>query len=166
MTGPRVRQVNVEAAEFKEALDVSFMQMLHCFRMNCLMQLSESRSCVTCLRVSAKSLSCVSLFVMLWTGSLQPWDSPGENTGVGCHALLQGIFLTQGLNPCLLSLLHWQTGSLPLAPLGKPSYKRNVDCAEYQIPRGPELCLLGPVLPVSGMVASTNLVLSKYLVNE
>ena len=30
------------------------------------------------------------------------WDSPGKNTGVGCHALLEGIFLTQGLNPCLL----------------------------------------------------------------
>ena len=44
--------------------------------------------------------------------------SPGENTGVGCHALLQGIFLTQRLNPCLLSLLHWQTGSLPLSHLG------------------------------------------------
>ena len=31
-----------------------------------------------------------------------PWDSPGRNTGVGCHALLQGIFLTQGLNPGVL----------------------------------------------------------------
>ena len=30
------------------------------------------------------------------------WDSPGKNTGVDCHALLQGIFLTQGSNPCLL----------------------------------------------------------------
>ena len=29
---------------------------------------------------------------------LCPWDSPGKNAGVGCHALLQGIFLTQGLN--------------------------------------------------------------------
>jgi len=38
---------------------------------------------------------------------------------VGCHALFQGIFLTQGLNPCLLRLLHWQVGSLPLAPHGK-----------------------------------------------
>jgi len=27
------------------------------------------------------------------------WDSPGKNTGVGCHALLQEIFLTQGSNP-------------------------------------------------------------------
>ena len=30
---------------------------------------------------------------------LCPWDSPGRNPGVDCHALLQGIFLTQGLNP-------------------------------------------------------------------
>ena len=30
---------------------------------------------------------------------LCPWDSPGKNTGVGCHALLQGIFPTQGSNP-------------------------------------------------------------------
>ena len=32
------------------------------------------------------------------------------------HALLQGIFLTQGSNMHLLPLLHWQVGSLPLAP--------------------------------------------------
>ena len=31
-----------------------------------------------------------------------PWNSPGKNTGVGCHSLLQGIFPTQGLNPGLL----------------------------------------------------------------
>ena len=37
---------------------------------------------------------------------------------VGFHALLQGIFPTQGLNVCLLCLLHWHKGSLPLAPLG------------------------------------------------
>ena len=30
---------------------------------------------------------------------LCPWDSLGKNTGVGCHFLLEGIFLTQGLNP-------------------------------------------------------------------
>ena len=38
-------------------------------------------------------------------------ESPGKNTGVGCHALLQGIFLTQGWNPHLLCLLNWQAGS-------------------------------------------------------
>ena len=37
-----------------------------------------------------------------------------KNTGVGCHALLQGIFPTQGLNLRLLCLLHWQASSLPL----------------------------------------------------
>ena len=31
-----------------------------------------------------------------------PWDFPGKDTGVGCHFLLQGIFLSQGLNPGLL----------------------------------------------------------------
>ena len=41
-------------------------------------------------------------------------------TGVGCHALLQGIFPTQGLNPGLLHLLYWQVGCLPLVPPGKP----------------------------------------------
>ena len=53
------------------------------------------------------------LTVTLWTAAcmhLCPWDFPGKDTGVGCQALLQGIFLTQGLNPCLLCLLHWQAG--------------------------------------------------------
>ena len=49
-----------------------------------------------------------------------PWDSPSKNTRVGYHFLLQGTFPTQGLNLCLLHLLHWQVGSLPLAPPGKP----------------------------------------------
>ena len=53
-------------------------------------------------------------------GSSVHGDSPGKNTRVGCHALLQGIFPTPGSNPCLLSILHWQVGSLPLAPSGKP----------------------------------------------
>ena len=41
-----------------------------------------------------------------------------ESTGVGCHALLQGTFLTQGWNPHLLHVLPWQASSLPLAPPG------------------------------------------------
>ena len=43
-----------------------------------------------------------------------------KNTGVGCCALLQGIFLTQGSKLHLLHLLYWQVSSLPLAPPGKP----------------------------------------------
>ena len=54
---------------------------------------------------------------VLWPARLLcPWGFPGKNTGVDCHVLLQGIFLTQGLNYCLLCLLHWWVGSLPLAP--------------------------------------------------
>ena len=47
-------------------------------------------------------------------------DFPGKNTGVGCHALLQGTFPIQGLNLYLLCLLHWQAGSLPLVSPRKP----------------------------------------------
>ena len=42
---------------------------------------------------------------------------PGKNTEVSCHFLLQGIFLTQGSNLCLL---HWEVDSLPLNHLGNP----------------------------------------------
>ena len=45
---------------------------------------------------------------------LCPWDFSGKNTGVDCHALLQGIFLTQGLNTCLLYLLPWEANSRDL----------------------------------------------------
>ena len=58
--------------------------------------------------------SCLSL-CNLWAVARQvplSMDSPGKNTGVGCHALLQGIFPTQGSNLCLLCLLRWQAGSL------------------------------------------------------
>ena len=69
--------------------------------------------------------SCVQLFVIPRTVAHQAPLSMGfcrhESTGVGCHFLLQGIFPIQGLNLCLLCLLHWQTGSLPLAPPGKPN---------------------------------------------
>ena len=54
-------------------------------------------------------------------GILCPWNFPGKNTGMGCHVLLQGIFLTQGLNQ---SLLHWQVSSSPPAPPGKPLLSR------------------------------------------
>ena len=72
------------------------------------------RVCVTCMGtmyIRAKSLSHVQLSVP--ARLLSPWDSPGKNTGVGCHALLQGVFLTQGSNPGLLHcrqiLYPWTT---------------------------------------------------------
>ena len=54
-------------------------------------------------------------------GSSVRGDSPGKNTGVVCHALLQGIFPTQGSKPHLLQLLHWQVGSL--SPLDMICYQ-------------------------------------------
>ena len=70
--------------------------------------------------------SCVKLFVTYGGGCqdriLCPWDSPGKNTGVGCSAFLQGIFLTQELNPLLQHLLHWRQALYPLSHLGSRIY--------------------------------------------
>ena len=49
-------------------------------------------------------LSHVRLFVT--AGLFCPRDFPGTNAGVGCYFLLQGIFLTQELNPSFLCLLQ------------------------------------------------------------
>ena len=57
---------------------------------------------------------CAQLFATLRTVAHQaplPVGFPGTNTGVGFHALLQGIFQTQGWNLSLLGLLYWQAGS-------------------------------------------------------
>ena len=72
--------------------------------------------------------SCVQLFVTLWTVThslLCPWDSPGKNTGLGGHSLLQGIFLTQGLNP---GLPHsFNLNYFPKGPISKHSHTENQD---------------------------------------
>ena len=67
---------------------------------------------------------------------------------MGYHALLQGIFLTQGSNPCLLSCLHWQAGSLPTAPPGKPCiYSVQFSCSVVSDSLRPRDCST-PGLPV------------------
>ena len=50
-----------------------------------------------------------------------PWNFPGKNTGVSCHALLQGIFPSQESNFRHLHLPHWQEDSLLLGHLGSLS---------------------------------------------
>ena len=71
-------------------------------------------------------LSCCGRVWLLetpWTVACQAPQSmglSGKNTGVSCCGLFRGIFLTQGSDPHLLHLLHWQVGSLPLVPSGKP----------------------------------------------
>ena len=55
------------------------------------------------------------------TRLLHPWDSPGENTVMGCHFLFQGIFLMQGSNQ---GLLHCRQMLYPLNHQGSPfAYK-------------------------------------------
>ena len=66
--------------------------------------------------------SPVRLFATLWTVARQAplsMNSPGKNTGVGCHALLQGIFSTHPWNS---NLLHCRRILYPMRHLGSPSY--------------------------------------------
>ena len=83
-----------------------------------LLSYPSSSACVCVLRhvllfVTPPTIACqVSLSVKF---SRQEYWS-------GCHLLLQGIFMTQGLNPDLLRLLHQQVGSLPPCHLGSPLY--------------------------------------------
>ena len=76
----------------------------------------------SCFRVSAwcSVTSVVSDSLWLWTEPTRlpcAWDSPGKSTGVGCHALFQGIFPIQRSNPCFL---HWLVDYLPLSHLRSP----------------------------------------------
>ena len=78
--------------------------------------------------------------VALWPRGRQPsrplclWNFPGKNAGVGCHFLFQGIFLTQGSNPRVLRLLHWQVDSLPLCHLGSSQVPHVVkQCSQSMI---------------------------------
>ena len=77
------------------------------------------RDWLSCTKLLQSSNS-LQPYGMQSTRLLCPWDSPGKNIEVACHFLLQGIFPTQGLNPCLLHLLHWQADSLLLSHLGSP----------------------------------------------
>ena len=75
-------------------------------------------------------LSHVWLFASSWTVACQfplSMGFPRQEYWSGCHILRQGIFLIQGLNPYLLSLLHWQAESLPLCLLGSLNSLREQD---------------------------------------
>ena len=84
------------------------------------------------MKVKVSVLSYVQFFETPWIVAHQAplsmelsrqeyWNSPGKNTGVGCHSLLQGIFLTQGLN---LGQFAFQANSLPSDPPGNSEAKR------------------------------------------
>ena len=108
-----------------------FVQSLSCVRLSYRWGLQHARPPCPSLSPGLIVL-CSVVFESLWPHGLQPtrllcrWYFPGKNTEVGCHFLLQGIFLTQGSNLCLLSLLHWQADSLPLSHLRSPSLSSRV----------------------------------------
>ena len=87
---------------------------------------SDHEKTITQIPHEAAAVLCLVISNSLWPHGLTParllypWNSPGKNTGEGCHFLLQGIFLIQGLNSCLLHLLRWQVDSLPTVPPGDP----------------------------------------------
>ena len=90
----------------------------------------SSRDYKSKIKVSAglvPSRGCVCVSVIQLCPTLQPhglqparllcaWDSPGKNTGAGCHSLLQGILLSQSLN---VGLPAQQADSLPSESPGK-----------------------------------------------
>ena len=84
------------------------------------------------MKVKVSALSHVRLFVTPWTVAHQAplpmelsrqeyWNSPGKNTRVGCHSLLQGIFPTQGSN---LGRFVLQANSLPSESPGSSKAKK------------------------------------------
>ena len=82
---------------------------------------------------SVSYFSCVQFFVTLWTVACQAPLSVGFSRQEYCSGLPYlppWDLLTEGLNPCLLCLLYWPAGSLPLMPPGKPQFWKR-DCHEY-----------------------------------
>ena len=81
-----------------------------------------------------RAFCCVCLFATLWTAACQAppsWGFSSKKTGAGCHALLQGIFPTQGMNSHLLRhrqiLHHWSTRKVLslVGPCKKPCFAPN-----------------------------------------
>ena len=71
------------------------------------MLIASSNKCM--LSFFSRVWLCATLWIIAYQSPLS-MDFSRKNTGVCCHFLLQGIFPTQGSNPCSLCLLHWQAG--------------------------------------------------------
>ena len=84
-----------------------------------------------CTCVCVQSLRHIQLFAIYGLQParlLCPWDSPGKNTGVGCHFLFQGVFPTPGIEP------ESPAGRfLTIAPFGKPKYIHICVCVHTHV---------------------------------
>ena len=97
-----------------------------------------SSSCAVLCLVTESCLTLCDPMDCSPPGSSVHRDSPGKNTGVGCHALLQGIFLTQGLLHCsqiLYCLSHqlpiWVLNECLLIERGRGKPKWFLGCIEW-----------------------------------
>ena len=83
--------------------------------------------------ISVQSLSCVQLFVTPWTAACQASLTINNTWRLLKLQSFESLMPSSNLilcHPCLLCLLHWQVGSEPLAPLGKPLIGR-VLCVSF-----------------------------------
>ena len=116
----------------------------------CICSLYIQRTSICIQSEWVKSLSRVWLFATPWTVAIRllcPWNSPGKNTGVACHSLLQGIFLTQGSNQ---GLSHCRQILHHLSHQGSPWQNKVL---EIQIPPRFELSPMSQWLTVQFYVA-------------
>ena len=119
--------------------------------------------CAACLVAQLSLTLCESMDFGL-PGPSIPGDSPGKNTGVGCHALLQGIFPTQGLNMCIERVSCIGRHSLPP---GKPisglyhSLLINSPTERLDFPGGSNskesACNLGDLSSIPGLAAHSSI---------
>ena len=100
------------------------------------------------------SVSC-SVMSDSWVGLLGltfcPWNSPGKNTGLDCHFLLQEIFLTQRLN---LGLLHCRHILYHLIHQGSPCWPLGLDkffLGERSTGAGAVMCIYGKFSSIPGL---------------
>ena len=118
------------------------------------------------IEIESENRSLVSNF--LWPhGLYSPWNSPGQNTGVGSLSLLQGIFPTQGSNPCLphcrriLSQLSYQGSSHQLSILYMVSIEymcqsQSPSSSHPSFPFGIHIFVLYICVPISALHIEKN----------
>ena len=115
---PRLQRV--ECRRHGSSLQCAEGCWLHSWHSSLLLKVSVTQSCLTLCNPMDCSPSDSSVHR----------DSPGRNTGVGCHALLQGIFSTQGSNPNKFPAL--QADFLRASHQGYESSIRKEDCSRRQ----------------------------------
>ena len=73
-----------------------------------------------CVSVCVWGGGCMLIHIQRNTPVLCPWDSPGKNTGMGCHFILQGKLPNPGMEPESLAPPALASKSFSTAPPGKP----------------------------------------------